>query len=56
MRTREGMTIARANGRKSKTPEAFLDEPTLGLDPIVRQALWHTISMLREHEHVTVCC
>jgi ABC-2 type transport system ATP-binding protein len=32
----------------------FLDEPTLGLDPIVRQELWHTIGALREREQVTV--
>jgi ABC-2 type transport system ATP-binding protein len=32
----------------------FLDEPTLGLDPIVRQELWQTISALRAREQVTV--
>jgi ABC-2 type transport system ATP-binding protein len=32
----------------------FLDEPTLGLDPIVRQELWHTIGALRDREQVTV--
>jgi ABC-2 type transport system ATP-binding protein len=32
----------------------FLDEPTLGLDPIVRQELWHTVGVLRRREHVTV--
>jgi ABC-2 type transport system ATP-binding protein len=32
----------------------FLDEPTLGLDPIVRQELWHTVGVLRRREQVTV--
>jgi ABC-2 type transport system ATP-binding protein len=32
----------------------FLDEPTLGLDPIVRQELWQTIGALRAQEQVTV--
>jgi ABC-2 type transport system ATP-binding protein len=32
----------------------FLDEPTLGLDPIVRQELWQTIGALRAQEEVTV--
>jgi ABC-2 type transport system ATP-binding protein len=32
----------------------FLDEPTLGLDPIGRQELWHTVDVLRRSEQVTV--
>jgi ABC-2 type transport system ATP-binding protein len=32
----------------------FLDEPTLGLDPIGRQELWHTVGVLRRREEVTV--
>jgi ABC-2 type transport system ATP-binding protein len=49
---RRRLEIARALlGRPSVL---FLDEPTLGLDPIVRQELWHTVSALREREHVTV--
>jgi ABC-2 type transport system ATP-binding protein len=49
---RRRLEIARALlGRPSVL---FLDEPTLGLDPIVRQELWRTISALREREQVTV--
>ena len=49
---RRRLEIARALlGRPSVL---FLDEPTLGLDPIVRQQLWHTISALREQERVSV--
>ena len=49
---RRRLEIARALlGRPSVL---FLDEPTLGLDPIVRQELWRTVSMLREREQVTV--
>ena len=49
---RRRLEIARALlGRPSVL---FLDEPTLGLDPIVRQELWQTVSMLREREQVTV--
>jgi ABC-2 type transport system ATP-binding protein len=49
---RRRLEIARALlGRPSVL---FLDEPTLGLDPIVRQELWRTIGALREREQVTV--
>jgi ABC-2 type transport system ATP-binding protein len=49
---RRRLEIARALlGRPSVL---FLDEPTLGLDPIVRQELWRTIAALREQEQVTV--
>jgi ABC-2 type transport system ATP-binding protein len=49
---RRRLEIARAlMGRPSVL---FLDEPTLGLDPIVRQELWQTIGVLRAQEQVTV--
>jgi ABC-2 type transport system ATP-binding protein len=32
----------------------ILDEPTLGLDPIVRNEMWQTIRALRRSQHVTV--
>jgi len=49
---RRRLEIARALlGRPSVL---FLDEPTLGLDPIGRQDLWDTVRMLRQRERVTV--
>jgi ABC-2 type transport system ATP-binding protein len=32
----------------------FLDEPTLGLDPIVRRDLWQVVRALRERQGVTI--
>jgi ABC-2 type transport system ATP-binding protein len=32
----------------------FLDEPTLGLDPIVRRDLWQVVRRLRERDGVTI--
>ena len=49
---RRRLEIARA--LMARPSVLFLDEPTLGLDPIVRQELWHTISHLREREQLTV--
>jgi len=49
---RRRLEIARA--LLGRPTALFLDEPTLGLDPIVRQELWRTISRLREQENVTV--
>jgi ABC-2 type transport system ATP-binding protein len=49
---RRRLEIARA--LMARPSVLFLDEPTLGLDPIVRQELWQTIRALREREEVTV--
>jgi ABC-2 type transport system ATP-binding protein len=49
---RRRLEIARA--LMARPSVLFLDEPTLGLDPIVRQELWQTIGALREREQVTV--
>jgi ABC-2 type transport system ATP-binding protein len=49
---RRRLEIARA--LMARPSVLFLDEPTLGLDPIVRQELWQTIRDLRGRERVTV--
>jgi len=49
---RRRLEIARA--LMARPSVLFLDEPTLGLDPIVRQEVWQTISDLRARERVTV--
>ena len=49
---RRRLEIARA--LMARPSVLFLDEPTLGLDPIVRQELWQTIGALRAQEQVTV--
>lgn len=49
---RRRLEIARA--LLARPSVLFLDEPTLGLDPIVRQELWRTIARLRNQEEVTV--
>ncbi len=33
----------------------FLDEPTIGLDPVARKAVWEHLSELREQTGMTIC-
>jgi len=33
----------------------FLDEPTIGLDPIARKAVWEHLSQLRQQTGMTIC-
>jgi ABC-2 type transport system ATP-binding protein len=49
---RRRLEIARALLADPKV--MFLDEPTLGLDPIVRRDLWQVVRRLREHHGVTI--
>lgn len=43
-----------ARGLINKPELLFLDEPTTGLDPQTRAAVWDTVRTLRESEHTTV--
>lgn len=49
---RRRIDIARALLHKPKI--LILDEPTTGLDPQTRQAVWRVVDTLRETEHITV--
>jgi ABC-2 type transport system ATP-binding protein len=49
---RRRLEIARA--LMARPSVLFLDEPSLGLDPIVRQELWKTVRALRERERLSV--
>lgn len=49
---RRRIDIARALLHKPRI--LILDEPTTGLDPQTRQAVWRVVDTLRETEHITV--
>src|SRR5919106_3222478 len=49
---RRRLEIARA--LLAEPQVAFLDEPTTGLDPAIRDAIWRLIQRLRRDEGVTI--
>ncbi|MCL2640239.1 MAG: ATP-binding cassette domain-containing protein, partial [Phycisphaerales bacterium] len=43
-----------ARGLVNEPTLFFLDEPTTGLDPVSRVAVWEMLSKLKEHQHLTI--
>lgn len=43
-----------ARGLLHRPPILFLDEPTIGLDPVNRRRIWEFIDGLRDHQNLTV--